>query len=671
MSRGEWRKHEAIIELHQVHDDPEAIYADAEPRDVRTFLALRSLFSDIQRELDQTWAVLGEVYGRLIPLDSLGIIVRRIRSSLDDASNFARSKRLAYIPRQFRFRTASGELMDLLVAPLYGARPEIGIRELVQNAVDACLERNDFLEKGRISRNGYLFETDVVVSLYALEEGTAKLVIEDYGVGMSLDVIDNYFLNIGASYRSSDIWRRDHEVDGHSTVHRTGRFGVGVLAAFLLGDEITVTTTHIDSGDEGFTFTCRRGDDSIEVRPTQFHHGTRIEISLSPPVVRRLLTSPREWDWYCAAQPKVTRHLITQSKATLPQRLTVPLCGAPLEGSGWRRIRASNFDDVLWTHKEHVRDPYGNSVLISNGIYVTSSLHAVAPQISPELGLFPVTPPTLVVFDPDGRLPINLQRNALSGPLPFQQELTQAVAIEFVAELVESYKECTNNFSHESIKAAVRPKVRAYFSSYVRKPAVAPIFLTRAGVLPADLSLLRMEQPQSLLLDATNVIGNRGSWESRVIIESADCYAAVDPITHSKQSRIEYIRGVLGITDYRRDNGFLGCLPIVGRRILLRKSEVAELVGPGRVPRTRWRQLTLESENEHWGLWTHGAVQPLHHGFAELVTQVEGHNAYGFSIMYLNWSQKADDADEPQRSALCDAWLAKVGKPILAVPWPQ
>ncbi len=667
MSRGEWQKHEAILELHQVHDDPEAIYADAEPTNVRTFLSLRLLFSDIQTELDQIWAVLGEVYGRLIPLNSLGIIVRRIRSSLDDASSFARNKQLTYIPRQFRFRTASGELMDLLVAPLYGASPEIGIRELVQNGVDACLERNDLLQKGRIPRDSHSLETDVVVSLYVPQDGPARLVVEDHGVGMSLDIIDNYFLNIGASYRSSDIWRNEHEVDGHSTVHRTGRFGVGVLAAFLLGDEMIVTTSHIGSDEQGFTFTCRRGDDSIEVRPTRFHHGTRIEINLSSSVVKRLLSSPRDWDWYCTAQPKVTRRLITGSDTTLPQRLTVPQCGATLEGSKWKRIRVPNFDDVLWTHREHVRDHYGNSVLISNGIYVTSSLHLVAPEISPELGLFPVAPPTLVVFDPDGRLPINLQRNALAAPLPFQEELTQAVAIEFVAELVESYSECNDVFNHESIKAAVRPKVRSYQPGHVRKPSVAPLFLAHAGVLPADSALLHMVQPHSLLLDATNVASNRGNWESCVIVDSAQFYVAVDPITSSKQSRIEYIRGAIGVTDFRREKGFLGCLPIVGRRILLRKSDVAELVGNGGVPRTRWRQLMLESENERWGLWAQGTVLPLIHDFAELLAELERRDGYGFSIMYLDWSLKTSEADQPQKSALSEAWLAKVGKPILAV----
>lgn len=661
ISRGEWRKHDAILELHQVHDDPEAIYADAEPTDVRTFLAIRSLFSDIQYELDQVWAVLGEVYGRLSPLDSLGIIVRRIRSSLDEPAAFASSKPLTYVPRQFRFRTASGELMDLLVTPLYGAKPEVGIRELVQNAVDACLERNDLLQKRRISKSASI-EADVLVTIHAPSSDPAKLVVEDHGIGMSLDVIDNYFLNIGASYRSSEIWRREHEVDGHSTVHRTGRFGVGVLAAFLLGDEMTVTTSPIVSEGEGFTFTCRRGDESIEVRPTKFHHGTRIEIILSPTVVKKLLDSTISWDWYCISQPSVKRKVITKSESVLAQRFTVPQCGAALEGTEWKRIYTSGFDDVLWTYRK-----YSKGVLISNGIYVTDTMYSMTPIISPEFGLFRLASPTLVVFDPDGRLPIKLQRNELSGPLPFQRELTQAVAVELVAEVLEFYEDRHEIFSYESVKSALRPKLRAFESRTISRVAAAPIFLTRAGLFPGDLCLLRELKPQSILLDATDVAAEQGNWGSGPIVDCADCYVAIDPVTSSKQSRTQYLRSVVGDGDFYRELEFLGLLPVVGRRILLRKSDIDKLVGNGRVPRSRWRQLKLESENDRWGLWVDGKLPELPRRFSELVDEVESQGAFGFGVLYLDWSTEKRTADQQSKSALYDAWLAQVGRSVLAL----
>lgn len=63
-SRGEWRTHHAVRDIRTTHEDPEAVFVQAMPEDVETFLKLRSLLGGLQAELDTSWAVLGEVYGR-------------------------------------------------------------------------------------------------------------------------------------------------------------------------------------------------------------------------------------------------------------------------------------------------------------------------------------------------------------------------------------------------------------------------------------------------------------------------------------------------------------------------------------------------------------------------------------------------------------------------------
>ncbi len=55
--------------------------------------------------------------------------------------------------------------------------------------------------------------------------------IDDYGVGMTQDVLYDYFLCAGALFRESDTWKRDFEVDDVPKIVRSGRFGIGVLAA--------------------------------------------------------------------------------------------------------------------------------------------------------------------------------------------------------------------------------------------------------------------------------------------------------------------------------------------------------------------------------------------------------------------------------------------------------
>ena len=205
-SVGEWRKHHSIIEISSIHDDPEAIYVDAEPEDAVIYEELKRLFEGIQSELDISWSVLGEVYGRFPEFKNLGITIRRIRTSLDSCSEFVANKRPEYIPKVLSFRTADSEMMELLIAPLYGDKPEIGIRELVQNSIDACLELKSIQAK-KVCLNHGDSNFDVCVTLHDKDDDS-KLVIEDYGVGMTLDVIENYFLNIGSSFRNSDRWKK-------------------------------------------------------------------------------------------------------------------------------------------------------------------------------------------------------------------------------------------------------------------------------------------------------------------------------------------------------------------------------------------------------------------------------------------------------------------------------
>jgi molecular chaperone HtpG len=129
ISQGEWKAHEAVRDIRSTHEDPEAMYVDAAPNDVRIYLKLKDLLASIQSELDNSWATLGEVYGRYAGLNELGLKLRRLRSNLDDVEAFA--KTVPYVPCKAAFDAADADLLTLMVSPLYGNRPGIGIRELI------------------------------------------------------------------------------------------------------------------------------------------------------------------------------------------------------------------------------------------------------------------------------------------------------------------------------------------------------------------------------------------------------------------------------------------------------------------------------------------------------------------------------------------------------------
>lgn len=422
LSQAEWRAHHSVETIHALHLDPEALFVKAKPPTSADFVKLQRLLASIQEELDQSWAVIGEIYGRFAGLNHLGLTVRRLRSNMDDVEAFA--KTVDYVPVAARFDTAGADLLKLLVAPLYGSSPEMGVRELVQNAVDAVRELRDLGGE----------EGSVTVTIRN-EDGAQWLEVVDTGIGMTADVIVNYFLRAGASFRNSDTWRHQHTDDeGHSRVLRAGRFGVGALAAFLLGDEMHVRTRHVGSA-QGVEFKASIDDEVIDLRRASCPVGTSIRI--------RLTTRLRDdsWDWYCLASPPVTRR---RDQRELPQRATVPSEGVELSPE-WHRIRAPGFSDVQWTCRAGGHVPF----LTCNGLVVARAQrsewledHGELPLILTEfddlhpfgLDAVRLATPDLSVFDPDGNLPLDLRRTALSVErLPFHDELLVSVSRDVLA----------------------------------------------------------------------------------------------------------------------------------------------------------------------------------------------------------------------------------------------
>ncbi len=148
ISAMEHNAHLAIDDInYRWHDDPERIFVNASPKDSNMYLKLQKLIKDIQYEFDISWAVLGELYGKGTDKDKAEINYRRISSNLEDEVFI---KKQNYIADNFAFK-ANDEIIKLLVAPLYGDDPKYGVRELLQNAVDACKERESVeLKRGTI-----------------------------------------------------------------------------------------------------------------------------------------------------------------------------------------------------------------------------------------------------------------------------------------------------------------------------------------------------------------------------------------------------------------------------------------------------------------------------------------------------------------------------------------
>jgi molecular chaperone HtpG len=467
VSRREWRAHSAIHDVRQTSEDPEALHIEARPPDVETFFRVSEWISGIQSELDASWAVLGEVYGRYSELAPLGLILRRVRSNIEDVAVV--SAKLDFLPRRAAFRAADADLLKLLMSPLYGDNPAIGMRELIQNAVDAVRELNVLLADRGLTRADLPLaagSADVVASIERDSSGQHWVTVNDSGLGMAADVIVNYFLTAGASFRRSDDWRKSFETpDGKSRVLRAGRFGIGALAAFLLGNEIHVTTRHVDS-PTGIAFSAELETEFVELKKCERLVGTSIRIPVSNDVAVRLGTphdvGPRgsiaekelidedqpvddedfraeerladgigavddrarlrggeertanDWDWYCLAAPSLDR--IAMGKRLGQQFAFYEDLGSNV---GWRRIDFPDYDGVFWTYLDAPS-------LACNGI--------VVPRRNDNVwcAKWGLECPNLQVRDPNGVFPLNLQRSEMqTKDFPFADNLGLDVARSF------------------------------------------------------------------------------------------------------------------------------------------------------------------------------------------------------------------------------------------------
>ena len=520
LSDREWKVHQSVTDIYNTGQDPEAIVINAKPGDVETFLRLKAWLSGIQGELDLSWAVIGEVYGLQAhtKLNQLGLRIRRVKSNLDDVASF--SKTVPYVPAKIAFEAANADLLKLLVAPLYGNDPGIGIRELIQNAIDAVREFEGLIahypELASVER--YSQTSDVALHIECDEDGLpTEVILTDRGVGMTAQTVRDYFLKAGASLRQSDSWRREHEdANGRSRVLRTGRFGVGALAAFLLGDQIEVTTRFaLSPADEGITFSARLDDEAISLNRTECPVGTTIRIRVPKEMqdqVSEIVPSPwQDVVWFGSAlghyflkRPSLERTLSTHTKPIKPIAwLPLPDEDASIE---WKCFSNSDFQKIFWNYL----DKYPR--LSANGIVVTNILnYHSAVKIS--IPVKYIQPPNLSVFDKDGYLPVDLKRTGLqTSKLPFERDLLRNICDDLIAHaIVEGLYSCEGKWLNGVYEGFRKP--RADYGLYT--PEWARWFVGRDGFVLNDPHLIKQFNPKLVVVAIGGTSGYQ-NWGDQV-----------------------------------------------------------------------------------------------------------------------------------------------------------
>ncbi|WP_433055323.1 HD domain-containing protein [Dactylosporangium sp. CS-033363] len=189
------------------------------------------------------------------------------RAATDDVGPLIRAGVPAYQSAGVRFRLAEDRVRELLMGEQLYGDPALAIRELYQNALDACRyreARTEYLSRAHDRKLPWDGRIKFVQGVDA--DGRGYLDCTDNGIGMGVRELSEVFSQAGV--RLADLpefleeqaeWAR---LDPPVQLFPNSRFGIGVLSYFMLADELTVET-------------CRMGRDG--------QAGERLRVSIAGP----------------------------------------------------------------------------------------------------------------------------------------------------------------------------------------------------------------------------------------------------------------------------------------------------------------------------------------------------------------------------------------------------
>jgi Histidine kinase-, DNA gyrase B-, and HSP90-like ATPase len=267
-SQGEWQKHLQItgweidehnVEFHASCTHPEHYVAVMEFLDAvdHELLECRRL---IVRDATQ------QTTGYTLALPTA---TDRIHVQMADKS---------YVAGGFRFELEYERILKLLMDKSLYPDPSLFLRELLQNSLDACRLRAALIEEDL--GKGQHYTPHIVIWDNSTDPSDPTIIFQDNGIGMSEEVVKNYFMRVGRSYyRSGDFNAQRERLEKKGiALEATSRFGIGFLSCFMAGDRIEIET-------------YRKGETPLHITiegPTKFFVVQR----LRKPTVAQLDTLP-------------------------------------------------------------------------------------------------------------------------------------------------------------------------------------------------------------------------------------------------------------------------------------------------------------------------------------------------------------------------------------------
>lgn len=207
-----------------------------------------------------------------------------------------------FLTDSFEFELDQHKILDLLTGHTLYNDTKVVLRELTQNALDAVRLQAD-IDKNSSAEYG---QVDIV-----WDSAKRSLTVTDNGTGMSQEVIESHLLKVGSSRYQDPKFK-----EKHPGFHSISRFGIGVLSAFMVSDDVEITTCSEDEEDaRRIALRSVHGKylikllNKISDRPQlpMLPHGTSVRLILRPTAdVGDVLMVARSWLMFPRCRVRVT-----------------------------------------------------------------------------------------------------------------------------------------------------------------------------------------------------------------------------------------------------------------------------------------------------------------------------------------------------------------------------
>ncbi len=172
------------------------------------------------------------------------------------------------------FQTEVKQLLQLMIHSLYSNK-EIFLRELVSNAADAA----DKLRFEALTQPALLEGDSELRVRVSFDPAAHTITIEDNGIGMSRAEAIAHLGTIAKS--GTGDFLRQLSGDQKKDSQLIGQFGVGFYSAFIVADEVEVTSRRAGlAAGEGVRWTSRGEGDFNVATVDKAERGTRIVLHL-------------------------------------------------------------------------------------------------------------------------------------------------------------------------------------------------------------------------------------------------------------------------------------------------------------------------------------------------------------------------------------------------------